>query len=101
MLNNRKRRPTHPGEILREDVLPELGLTQGEFADLLQVSRRTVNEILGEKRPVTVDMAHRLARALGTSPDVWLTLQRDVDVWNALQENKEIYDRIKPLRKAA
>ncbi len=101
MPNNRKRRPTHPGEVLREDVLPATGLTQGEFADLLAVSRRTVNEILQEKRPVTVDMAHRLSRALGTSPDVWLRLQQDVDVWDALQENKGIYERIKPLSKAA
>src|SRR3954466_12418128 len=85
MLNGRKRRPTHPGEILREDVLPETGLSQGAFASLLGVSRRTVNEILQEKRPVTVDTAHRLARVLGTSPDVWLGLQQDVDLWDALQ----------------
>lgn len=98
---NRKRRPTHPGEVLREDVLPELGLTQGEFARLLGVSRRTVNEILQERRPVTVDTAHRLARALGTSPDVWLGLQQDVDLWDALQANKRIYERIKPLSKVA
>lgn len=97
MLNGRKRRPTHPGEILREDVMPEIGLSQGEFADLLGVSRRTVNEILQQRRPVTVDMAHRLARALNTSPDVWLGLQLDVDVWDALQERKSEYDRIKPL----
>lgn len=97
MLNGRKRRPTHPGEILREDVMPEIGLSQGEFADLLGVSRRTVNEILQQRRPVTVDMAHRLARALSTSPDVWLGLQLDVDVWDALQERKSEYDRIKPL----
>jgi antitoxin HigA-1 len=101
MLNGRKRRPTHPGEVLREDVLPETGLTQGEFARLLGVSRRTVNEILQEKRPVTVDMAHRLARALGTSPDVWLGLQQDVDLWDALQANGQAYERIKPLNKAA
>ena len=103
MLNGRKRRPTHPGEILREDVMPNIGLSQGEFADLLGVSRRTVNEILQEKRPVTVDMAHRLARALKTSPDVWLGLQLDVDVWDALEERKSEYDRIKPLpvKKAA
>jgi addiction module HigA family antidote len=97
MLNGRKRRPVHPGEILREDVMPEIGLSQGEFADLLGVSRRTVNEILQERRPVTVDMAHRLARALKTSPDVWLGLQLDVDVWDALQERKSEYDQIKPL----
>ena len=100
MLNGRNRRPTHPGEILREDVLPETGLTQGEFARLLGVSRRTVNEILQEKRPVTVDMAHRLARVLDTSPDVWLGLQQDVDLWDALEANKQEYERIKPLKAA-
>ncbi len=100
-MNGRKRRPTHPGEILRNDVLPGTGLTQGKFASLLGVSRRTVNEILQEKRPVTVDTAHRLARVLGTSPDVWLGLQQDVDLWEALQANKSIYERIKPLKKAA
>jgi addiction module HigA family antidote len=96
----RKRRPTHPGEILREEVLPGTGLTQGEFARLLGVSRRTVNEILQEKRPVTVDMAHRLARVLGTSPDMWHGLQQDVDLWDALQANKQEYERIKPLKAA-
>jgi addiction module HigA family antidote len=101
MFNGRKRRPTHPGEILREDVLPEIEITQGEFARLLGVSRRTVNEILQEKRPVTVDMAHRLARALGTSPDVWLGLQQDVDLWDTLEANKNVYEQIKPLNKAA
>jgi addiction module HigA family antidote len=100
VLNNRKRRPTHPGEILREDVLPETGLTQAEFANLLGVSRRTVNEILQEKRPVSVDMAHRLARVLSTSPDVWLGLQQDVDLWDALQEKGREYARIKPLKAA-
>lgn len=101
MLNGRKRRPTHPGEILREDVLPATKLTQGEFARLLGVSRRTVNEILQEKRPVTVDMAHRLARALGTSPDVWLGLQQDVDLWDTLQAKRNEYEQIKPLNKVA
>lgn len=67
MPNGGDRRPTRPGEILRADVLPETGLTQGEFARLRGVSRRTVNEILQEKRPVTVDMAHRLARVLARS----------------------------------
>jgi antitoxin HigA-1 len=100
VLNNRKRRPTHPGEILREDVLPETGLTQAEFASLLGVSRRTVNEILQGRRPVSVDMAHRLARVLSTSPDVWLGLQQDVDLWDALEANRQEYARIKPLKAA-
>jgi addiction module HigA family antidote len=97
----RKRRPTHPGEVLREDVLPALGMTQGEFAAWIGVSRRTVNEILQEKRPVTVDTAHRLARALGTAPDVWMGLQQDVDLWDAMQSNKKTYERIKPLERRA
>ena len=100
MLNGRKRRPTHPGEILREDVIPALNITQGEFARTLGVSRRTVNEILREKRPVTVDTAHRLARALDTSPDVWLGLQQDIDLWDALEANGAEYERIKPLKAA-
>jgi addiction module HigA family antidote len=95
------RRPTHPGEILREDVLPETGLSQGQFASLLGVSRRTINEILQERRPVTVDMAHRLARALGTSPDVWLRMQVEVDLWEASQANRSVYEKIRPLDKAA
>src|SRR5437763_299849 len=101
ILNGRRRRPTHPGAILREDVLPALRLTQGQFADVLGVSRRTVNEILQERRPVTVDMAHRLSRALGTSPEVWLGLQQDVDVWDAREANKREYERIKPVAKRA
>jgi len=76
MLNNRKRRPTHPDKILREDVLPAAGLTQDKLARLLGVSRRTVSEILHERRPFTTDMAHRLARAFGTSPEMWLGLQQ-------------------------
>jgi addiction module HigA family antidote len=100
MLNGRKRRPTHPGEILREDVFPALNITQGELARTLGISRRTVNEIMQEKRPITVDTAHRLARALGTSPDVWLGLQQDVDLWDALQAKKAEYGRIRPLKAA-
>ena len=97
ILNGRRRRPTHPGAILREDVLPATNLTQGEFARALGVSRRTVNEILQERRPVSVDMAHRLSRALGTSPEVWLRLQQDVDIWDTLVENGKAYQRIKPV----
>jgi addiction module HigA family antidote len=103
MLNNRKRRPTHPGEILREDVLPAAGLTQAELARVLGVSRRSVSEILHERRPVSTDMAHRLARAFGTSPEMWLGLQQDVDLWDAYRERRAEYERIKrlPRSKAA
>ena len=94
-LNNRRRRPTHPGEILREDVLPSTGSTQYKLARILSVSRWTISEILHERRPVRTDMAHRLARAFGTSPEMWLGLQQDVDLWDTHQARRKEYDRIK------
>src|SRR5207253_1127924 len=96
IVNGRKRRPTDPGEILREDVLPAIGLTQAEFAEKLGVSRRTVNEILNEHRPVTVDMALRLGKVLGNGPEIWLRMQQAVDLWDSLKANKEVYDKLKP-----
>lgn len=101
VLNGRKRRPTHPGELLREDILPNLKLTQEEFARRLGVSRRTVSELLHERRPVTVDMALRLGTLLGNGPGLWLRMQQAVDVWNALQRHKKEYARLKPLTKVA
>ena len=88
MSNSRRdprRRPTHPGEILRADVLPALALTQKEFAERLGVSRLTVSEILHEKRGITPDMAIRLGKLLGNGPEIWLRLQQAVDVWNLEQ----------------
>lgn len=76
-----ERRPTHPGEILRENVLPTLGLTQKEFADNLGVSRLTVSEILLEARGVTPDMAIRLGKLLGNGARIWLHMQQRVDIW--------------------
>jgi antitoxin HigA-1 len=93
----RRRRPTHPGAVL-SDCLPDAGLTAVEFADRLGVSRRAFKGVLDERRPVTADLAHRLSRALGTSPELWLRLQQAVDLWDALRENKGEYDRIRPIR---
>lgn len=80
-LRSKKRQPTHPGAILREDVLPQLKLTQGELADRLGVSRRTISEILHERRSVTLDMAIRLAHFLGATSESWLNMQRALDIW--------------------
>lgn len=100
MFNGRKRRPAHPGKILREDVLPEISLTQEQFAEQLGVSRRTVNEILNERRPVSIDMAHRLARALNTTPDVWINMQTALELWEAAESKRAEYEKIKPLKVA-
>ena len=100
-LRDPKRRPTHPGEILREDVLPALGLTQGQLADRLGVSRLTVSELLHEKRGISPDMAMRLARLLKTTPESWLNMQQAVDLWTLEHERARRYARIKPVRRAA
>ncbi|HLQ25911.1 MAG TPA: HigA family addiction module antitoxin [Acidiferrobacterales bacterium] len=99
-LRDSKRRPTHPGEILREDVLPALGITQGEIAKRLGVSRLTVSELLREKRAVSPDMALRLARLLNTTPESWLNMQQAVDLWELARARTGRYARIKVLRRA-
>ena len=76
-----KRQPTHPGAILREDVLPALKMTQKEFADWIGVSRLTVSEILNEKRSISPDMAMRIGKALGNGPELWLRMQQTLDLW--------------------
>ena len=96
-----KRRPTHPGELLREETLPAAGLTQAEFASRLGVSRRIVSEVIHERRAVNPDLAHRLARVFNTTPEFWLRLQEAVDIWETLQVNQKEYDRLKPRRERA
>jgi antitoxin HigA-1 len=101
MRNKRKRRPTHPGELLREETLPAARLTQSDFADRLGVSRSTISELLRERRGVTPDLAHRLARLFSTTPEFWLRLQEAVDIWDTWRANRKEYDRLKPLRQRA
>lgn len=100
MRRDPKRRPTHPGALLREDVLPDAGLTQTELARQMGVSRLIVSEILREKRAVTADIAHRLGRIFGNGPELWLNMQKAVDLWEAEQANRQEYARIKPLQAA-
>jgi addiction module HigA family antidote len=95
-----KRRPTHPGEMLREDFLPDYDLTVAGMAESLGVSRQSVNELLNGKRAVSPEMALRLARLFGNSPEFWLNAQRSVDLWEASQAIKSEIARIKPLRSA-
>jgi len=96
----RKVRPTHPGEMLREDFLPDYGLTVTSFAKALGVSRQTVNELLRERRAVSPSMALCLSRLFGTSPDFWLNAQRAVDLWDAERSIKKKIERITPLTAA-
>jgi antitoxin HigA-1 len=95
-----RRRPTHPGEMLREDFLPDYGLTVAGLADALGVSRQTVNELLRERRALSPEMALRLSRLFGNTPEFWLNAQRAVDLWDAAQAIKADVERIKPLHAA-
>lgn len=72
--------PVHPGEVLREDVLPALGRTKAEVARLLGVSRQTLYDILNARKPVTPQMALRLSRLLGGAPEMWARLQTAYDL---------------------
>ncbi len=95
-----KRRPTHPGKIIKEEFMMPLELTQTELAKALKTTFRTINEILNEKRSVSPDMALRLARYFRTSPDVWLGLQADYDLFKAKLKSKRMIEEIKPHTKA-
>jgi antitoxin HigA-1 len=95
-----KRRPTHPGEILREDFMPDYGLTVSGLAESLGVSRQTVNELLRERRSLSPEMALRLSVLFGNSAEFWLNLQRAVDLWDVRAAAKDDVRRIKPLRVA-
>lgn len=92
-----KRKPTHPGEMLREDFLPDYELTVTRLAESLGVSRQSVNELLRERRAVSPEMALRLGRLFGNSPEFWLNAQRAVDLWQAAELVKEDIARIRPL----
>lgn len=96
----RKVRPTHPGEMLREDFLPDYGLSVSSFAKALGVSRQTVNELIRERRAVSPGMALRLSRLFGNSPEFWLNAQRAVDLWEAARTSKKEIERINPLTAA-
>lgn len=96
-LRNPNRRPTHPGAILREDVLPSLEMTQTEFAQRLGVSRLSVSDLLHEKRAMTPEMAARIAKLLNTTPESWLRMQEAVDLW-MVQQNPEKLAGIKPIK---
>jgi len=94
----RKRPPTHPGEMLFEEFVKPLELTQTELARRLGVSYPRLNEIIKGRRSVTPDTALRLSRVLGMSADFWLGLQQDWDLWHAMNspKAKEIF-LLKPI----
>jgi len=86
----RKRKPTHPGAILREDVLPHLGMSVSEFARNLGVSRQTLHAVLAERSGVSPEMALRLGALLGNGPQLWVDMQTKYDLWQAEEKLHDI-----------
>jgi len=81
--------PTHPGEILREDILPALNITRAAFAEAIGVSRNTLQRLLSQRSAVTPEMALRLGKALGNGPAFWVRLQSAYDLHHA-QETVDV-----------
>lgn len=95
---NMTRRPTHPGEMLREDFLPDYGLNVASLAEAAGVSRQSINELLRGRRAISPEMALRLSRLFANAPEFWMNAQRSVDLWDAMQALKSEVARIKPIR---
>lgn len=81
--------PAHPGEVLRDIVLPATGKTKVEIARMLGISRQTLYEILSRKQPVTPSIALRLGKLFGDGASVWLRMQAEYDIWHAEREMKD------------
>ncbi len=98
-----KRKPASVGEILVEEFMLPMGLTQNALAEAMGVQRKHVNELCKERRGVTASTALILARVFGNTPEFWLNIQRRTDLWNALHSPREQVriGRAKPLIEAA
>ncbi|HEY9824381.1 MAG TPA: HigA family addiction module antitoxin [Stenomitos sp.] len=91
------RPPTHPGEMLLEEFLDPLTLSQRDLAQAIAVPYQRINEIVNGRRGITPSTALRLAQFLGTSPDFWMNLQQRWDLYHAQQDEAEVLRKIKPL----
>lgn len=94
------RRPSHPGALLREVVLPETRLTVTELAKRCGVARNTMSKIVNERGDVTEDIAIRISRVVGSTPQFWLNMQTKRNLWQLEHENREVYKNISRLRVA-
>jgi addiction module HigA family antidote len=96
----RKIPPTHPGEMLREDFMPDFNLNATSMASALGVSRQTINELLRERRSITPVMALRLSRLFGNTPEFWMNAQHAWDLWDSEQRFHKELSQIQPLHAA-
>ena len=94
----RERLPTHPGAILREDVLPALALTVTEAARRMRVSRQTLHDLLAERKGFTPEMALRAGALAGNGAALWLRMQQDFDLWHA---ERALANELRAIRQSA
>jgi addiction module HigA family antidote len=92
-----KHAPIHPGEIVREDILPALGLSVSDTARRLGVSRQQLHRMLACTHPITMEMALRIGKLAGNGPGLWLRMQQSYDLWHAEQRLKNELKRIEPV----
>ncbi|MEP3114144.1 HigA family addiction module antitoxin [Nisaea sp.] len=86
--------PMHPGELLREEIIPEIGIGKAEMARNLGISRQTLYDILNEEAPVTAQMAVRLGKLCGNGPTIWINLQ---SAWDIAKAKRELADEIQKI----
>ena len=91
-----RRKPTHPGEVLLEDVIKPLGITITEAAQYLGISRKTLSELIHGKCGLSPEMAVRIAKATNTSPESWLAMQTKLDLWQAMQDEPKDVIKFEP-----
>lgn len=93
-----ERKPTHPGEMLREEYMPDYNLSVSELARRIGVSRQSINELVHERRSLSTEMAVRLARLFDDSAESWLNLQRNYDLWDV---KNNLHDDLKNIQSLA
>ncbi len=91
-----QRTPTHPGEVLKEEFLKPLNITQSALAKELNTSFRAINELVNEKRGITVEMALKLSKYFETTPQLWLNLQNEYDLYRVSNKKEELLNLVKP-----
>ena len=95
-----QRTPTHPGEILKKEFLEPLKITQSALAKDLNTSFRAINELVNEKRGITVEMALKLAKYFETTPQLWLNLQNEYDLYRVSNKKEDVINLVKSYRKS-
>ncbi len=94
-----ERMPTHPGEMLKEEFLEPLGISQTKLAKDLHTSFRAINELVNQKRGITVEMAIKLAKYFGTTPQLWLNMQNNYDLFRVMQKKQSLIESIQTIQK--